>query len=395
MGLLDSFVLGYGLLSLTHLFIQINLAHSEFLKHHKDSIDYGFNPSVGIVIPSYNEDYKSLREAVLSCLQQQYENLQVVLVDDGSKQEEAFVKVVEDFKDNQKFSGIRLIENQGKRCAQKHAFDQLADKVELIVTIDSDTILAADGVRAIIQQFKNPEVGAVTGNVRAIHSKGLLPKLIDGRYFSAFNQERAAQSLFGEVLCCSGPFSAYRSSIISQVKDKYIAQVFLGQKCTYGDDRHLTNLVLDLGYQVMYESKAHAVTYVPSTIKGFIKQQIRWNKSFYRELIWTVKSVVKTPGQYRPYIIYDLTMQTILPFLLMSVLVVSFIRGFTASPLYILQYLITVAGVALIRTAYSFYRTGDKNLLLFPLYSFLHIFLLLPARIYAISTMKVTRWGTR
>ena len=44
-------------------------------------------------------------------------------------------------------------------------------------------------------------------------------------------------------MCCSGPFSAYRKEIIDKVKEKYITQYFLGENCTYGDDRHLTNLV--------------------------------------------------------------------------------------------------------------------------------------------------------
>jgi hyaluronan synthase/N-acetylglucosaminyltransferase len=156
--------------------------------------------------------------------------------------------------------------NRGKRHAQKHAFDLLGDSVDIVVTIDSDTVLAPDSVSNLVKPFVDPRVGAVTGDVRAFRSN-FLSKLIYARYWTAFNQERAAQSLFGTVLCWSGPLAAYRASIIERVKERYVSQVFLGERCTYGDDRHLTNLVLELGYVVKFERHAKALTHVPTKIK--------------------------------------------------------------------------------------------------------------------------------
>ena len=202
MPLIDTLVAGYGLVALTHLFTQINLAHMEFLRHYKDVIDHCFNPSVAVVIASYNEEYVDLRKCVQSVLDQKYPDVQVVLVDDGSKDKSAFWKVVQDFNDIENFIPLESEKNVGKRNVQKIGFDYIDSGVELIVTIDSDTILAEDCLLQLVQKFKDPKIGAVTGNVRAIRSQGLLPKLIDGRYFAAFNQERAAQSLFGVVLCC-------------------------------------------------------------------------------------------------------------------------------------------------------------------------------------------------
>ena len=41
-------------------------------------------------------------------------------------------------------------------------------------------------------------------------------------------------------MCCSGPFSAFRGELIRKLKDEYVDQSFLGEACTFGDDRHLT-----------------------------------------------------------------------------------------------------------------------------------------------------------
>jgi cellulose synthase/poly-beta-1,6-N-acetylglucosamine synthase-like glycosyltransferase len=393
--MLELIITLYGFFTLTHLFIQINLAHMEYLRHHKDKQDYGFNPKVAIIVPMFNEEYKHIRRTVLSAISQSYENSWVILVDDGSRSPEVFETLQKEFRDSSRVLCVRTEQNKGKRHAQKLGFDLVDDEVDIIVTVDSDTVLSQEGVRMIVQKFKDPGVGAVTGNVRAVKEKEFLTKLIDGRYFSAFNQERSAQSLFGTVLCCSGPFSAYRSDIIRKVKSRFVSQRFLGAACTYGDDRHLTNLVLEQGYTVKYDSKAHAITRVPTSIWTFLRQQVRWNKSFYRELLWTIKIFIRNPGRFHPYIIYDLCIQTILPLMLIGTLGFAIFRAFTVSPIILFYYLIMVFGVALLRTAYTYTRSRDNTMLYFPIYSLLHIFLLIPARLYALISLKRTHWGTR
>ena len=193
-------------------------------------------------------------------------------------------------------------------------------------------------------------------------------------------------------MCCSGPFSAYRKEIIEEVKEKYITQYFLGENCTYGDDRHLTNLVLEAGHEVAFQSDSQVYTFVPETIGGYIKQQVRWNKSFYREMLWTIKFAHKHPA----YMMYDLVMQFILPFML----VVSLIAMAVQTILYqnfghLYQYLIILILIAIFRSLYGIYRTKDVGFLLFVIYGFMHVLILLPVRFYALFTLKSTKWGTR
>ncbi len=263
-----------------------------------------------------------------------------------------------------------------------------------MVTIDSDTILEPDAVTYLVARLADPKVGAVTGDVRAIR-QNFLTTLIDARYWTAFNQERAAQSLFGTVLCCSGPLAAYRNTLVQRVKEEYITEKFLGDYCTYGDDRHLTNLVLEQGYTVHYERKAKARTYVPQHLKPWLKQQSRWNRSFYREFLWTIRRVI-IPGKCQNvYMIYDLLMQCILPFLLIGSLTFVFLRSTTDSWIYLIGYLAIVVAISLLRGIYAYLRTREKMFFVFPLYAFCHIFLLLPVRVYALCTLKTTKWGTR
>lgn len=384
----------YGILSLSHLIVQSSIAHFHHIKSRKNKYKVCYlKPRVSVIIPSYNEEAKWLADCIDSLLKQKYDGgIEVLVIDDGSKNRTELMPVYSKYA---KKIGVRVIineKNQGKRRVQKQGFD--ISTGDIIITVDSDTTIEAPyGIANIVKNFKDETIGAVTGEVRVLDTcKNLLTKLIDFRYWMAFNQERAAQSNFNVVMCCSGPFAAYRKFLIDRIKDKYISQYFLGEKCTYGDDRHLTNLILEEGYSVRYDEHSKAMTHVPDNLRTYIKQQIRWNKSFYREFLWTIRFV----HRHHFYMIYDLTIQTLLPFLLVLAILVTITQFLiTQNAALLIFYFLVLISIANIRSAYGFYRTGDIQYLIFPIYAFLHILVLVPIRFWSIFTLKSTRWGTR
>lgn len=348
--------------------------------------------SVTVIIPCYNESPNLLESCLASIISQQIlGKLNTIVVDDGSKNIKELLPVLNKYKKIPGFSVFIFKKNQGKRFAQKLGFDKATG--EIIVTIDSDTIIdPINGINNIIKQFKNPNVGAATGDVKVLNkNENLLTRLILYRYWIAFNQERAAQSNFSAVMCCSGPFSAYRKSIIDKIKNQYITQTFLGHVSTYGDDRHLTNLVLQDGHAVRFEKNAIAYTHVPTTIRTYIKQQIRWNKSFYRELLWTLKNV---PTAHF-YMVYDMVMQLILPHLSLISMAVIIYTALFANVKVALVCMGLLFLISAIRLIYATYRTGDAGFFLFITYSFIHVAFLMPSRFYALITLKENGWSTR
>jgi hyaluronan synthase len=394
MSVLGVYFICYGVLAISHILVQMYIGHMEhrrqkakhFTKWHK-----GHYPSVSAIVPAYNEEPDILYKCIKSIADQDYETLEVLVVDDGSSKREELKKTVYNrFRKDKRVHIIYTPINVGKRHAQKFGFNRCTG--EIIVTVDSDTIVPQGAIRQLMQRFKDPTVGAVTGDVRVENSKvNVLTRLIGYRYWSAFHQERAAQSFFYVLMCCSGPFSAYRKSVVDQVKDRYTSQNFMGRRCTFGDDRHLTNLVLEAGYRVVFDNKAAAYTHVPEDIQTYIKQQVRWNKSFYREMLWTLKSFRK----HHTYMIYDLIMQFILPFLLLVALGGMVSQSLRYGPHVIVGYLASIILIALLRSMYGLFRTRDPGFLLFVLYGFIHLFLLMPTRLYALCTLNHTKWGTR
>jgi chitooligosaccharide synthase NodC len=384
----------YALLVITHFLLQTSFAHRShrrFVRATGTTSADEYLPSVDVVVAAYDEDPESLAACFESLVEQDYAGTtEVYVVDDCSPNRSELGPIYQRF---DALPGWRVLLpdwNRGKRHAQDTAFREC--RGEIMVTIDSDTIVAPNGVRNLVAAFTDPRVGAVTGDVGVTNwRKNLLTRLIGMRYWVAFNQERAAQGWFRTVLCCSGPLAAYRRSVLNRVWTDYLHQTFRGVSCTYGDDRHLTNLILSAGSDTLFVPAAKAITNAPESIRGYLKQQLRWNKSFYRELLWTIPFLFTRSR----YMVFDVIVQTILPLVLTLSVASSLAFAVLFDPHRILHYLLAITVMALVRCSYAIYRTRRPSFLLFVLYGFLHAALLIPLRIRALTTLTDNRWGTR
>jgi hyaluronan synthase/N-acetylglucosaminyltransferase len=384
----------YALLVIAHFLMQTYFAHRShrrFVRGVETTASDEYLPSVDIVVAAYNENPQDLADCFESLVDQDYAGtMAVYIVDDCSPNRAELAPVYEHFGALPGWCVLLPDWNRGKRHAQDTAFREC--RGEIMVTIDSDTIVAPDGVRNLAFAFADARVGAVTGDVGVTNwRKNLLTRLIGMRYWVAFNQERAAQGWFRTVLCCSGPLAAYRRSVLKRVWNDYIRQTFRGVSCTYGDDRHLTNLILSAGSDTLFVPGAKAITNAPESIRGYLKQQLRWNKSFYRELLWTVPFLLTRSR----YMVFDMMVQTILPLVLTLAVVSSLAFAVFLGPHHIVHYLFAITVMAVMRCSYAIYRTRRPSFVLFVLYGFLHAALLVPLRMRALTTLTDNRWGTR
>ena len=93
---------------------------------------------------------------------------------------------------------------------------------------------------------------------------------------------KAAEGLFDAVSCLSGPLSCYRKDLVLKYSDDWLNQKFLGQRATFGDDRAMTNMILRHN-RTDYQDTAICYTIVPNDYDVFLKQQMRWKRSWLRE----------------------------------------------------------------------------------------------------------------
>ena len=348
-----------------------------------------WRPSVDVIVPCYNEEPALLAGCLESLRIQDYQGrVRVWVVDDGSGNRQTLLPML----DASMAPGWRVVlldGNKGKREAQAAALRE--GDGEILLTIDSDTTIAPDGIRRIVAPLLDPGVGAVTGDLQPSNADATwLTRLIATRYQLMFGRERAAQSRFGAVLCCAGPFSAYRRSAVELVWPQYIGQRRWGRRRVFGDDLELTNLVLAARWRSVYQPSATALTSVPANLPRFVRQQVRWNRSFYRELPRMLRLL---PGR-NSYLALDLAARTLLPVLLAAGLVATGADALLA-PERLPWDLGALALMALASLDLAPSPAGAEGRRFAVGYGLVFVVLLLPTRLWAACTLFQNRWGTR
>ena len=156
-------------------------------------------------------------------------------------------------------------------------------KHELVLFVDSDSFLNPYAIRNIVQPFKDARCGGVSGRTDVANTyTNSLTKMQSVRYYIAFRIMKAAEGLFDAVTCLSGPLSCYRKDLVLRYADDWLNQRFLGHKATFGDDRAMTNFILR-HHRTDYQDTAICYTIVPNDYDVFLKQQMRWKRSWLRE----------------------------------------------------------------------------------------------------------------
>ena len=357
-----------------------------FLLAPEDRSVGNYSGLITVIIPFYNEK-QSLLQRTVNSIHNCYGNKQIIIIDDGSNSKECCNGLLE-LKKQIPFELIRYERNLGKRHAQSLGFEKA--KGDIIITVDSDTILEKDALVNLIKPFSDEKIGATTGQLEIMNrDDNILTKMQNARYWNAFNFERKSQSKVGALNCCSGPISAYKKSIIDEIKEEYSKQYFLGNKCTYGDDRHLTTLILKKGYCIKYVPSAKGYTDAPTTLKKLIKQQIRWKKSWLRENYLVSKFMFKRSKALS----FEIFLTTFIAFFSIFArigLIVSLIM----MPLYILWVIPMILFMGTVHSLYVLFHK-PKYFIYSVLYAFVHAFIIYWLVFVALFTLKKTGWGTR
>ena len=249
-----------------------------------------FTPGVSIIIPCFNEE-EWINRTILSCINQSYpsEKLEVIIVDDGSTDQsvekiketiDSVAAIVGDSVRQRLFYLVQA-QNGGKREALIRG--AVAARHELVVFVDSDSFVDPFAIYNLVQPFQDENMGGVSGRTDVANTyTNVLTKMQSVRYYIAFRIMKAAEGYFDAVTCLSGPLSCYRKELVLRHKDAWLNQKFLGQKATFGDDRSLTNFILR-EHRTGYQDTAVCSTIVPNTYSMFLKQQMRWKRSWLRE----------------------------------------------------------------------------------------------------------------
>lgn len=264
-------------------------------------------PLVSCILAVYNEEL-IIRKCVESLLNSTYENKEIIVVNDCSTDQTKHI--LEEYK--AKVIIINLSKNVGKKKAIVEGIK--ISKGSIFAFTDSDTVVEKEAIAQSIEIFRNyPNVGGASGHVGALNAQeNILTKIQDSWYETQFSVKKATESVYGAVTCVSGPLALFRKEAIYNYIPAWENDEFLGSEFKFATDRTLTGFVIGSKYigkglkkkyenssfvkevnyperdwDVVYCKSAKAFTVVPNTLDKLIKQNIRWKKSFIRNLFFT------------------------------------------------------------------------------------------------------------
>jgi cellulose synthase/poly-beta-1,6-N-acetylglucosamine synthase-like glycosyltransferase/peptidoglycan/xylan/chitin deacetylase (PgdA/CDA1 family) len=237
---------------------------------------------VTVLIPAFNEE-KVIVSTVEGILASDYANLEVVVIDDGSKDHTATI-VTTHFAADARVSLI-AVPNGGKANALNVGLEHAHG--EVVVALDADTHFNRDTIGRLVRWFADARVGAVAGNAKVGNRVNMITRWQALEYIVAQNLERRALSAIGVLTVVPGAVGAWRRSVLAQLGGF--------PTDTLAEDQDLTIAIQARGYRVRFDSGAIAWTEAPVTVRGLAKQRFRWAYGTL-QCLWKYRSITFSPA---------------------------------------------------------------------------------------------------
>ncbi|WCT12792.1 glycosyltransferase [Mucilaginibacter jinjuensis] len=219
---------------------------------------------VSIIVPAYNEEVTAIK-TIESLLKLEYPLLEIIFVDDGSK--DATFAVVDAAYGNHPLVKVLTKPNGGKASALNFGIERSSH--DFLVCIDADTQLKNDAIFHLMTYFTDDEIGAVAGTVKVGNETNMITIWQSIEYTTAQNMDRRAFDLLNSITVVPGAIGAFRKEAI------FKAGGFTYD--TLAEDCDLTMRILKQGYIVRNCAEAIAYTEAPEKLDALLKQRFRWS----------------------------------------------------------------------------------------------------------------------
>jgi cellulose synthase/poly-beta-1,6-N-acetylglucosamine synthase-like glycosyltransferase len=211
-------------------------------------------------------------------LELNYSNYEIIIVNDGSKDNTA--EVAETLVGYQKgvtgLVKVSLINkpNGGKAKALNAGIQY--SEAQFVLCMDGDSQLSENTLKMAVRHFIDPLVGAVAGNVKVQNRKRMLTDLQALEYLEGLNMARSAQGFVKMVNIIPGPIGIFRKSAFKDAG--------FYSSDTFAEDADVTLKILAAGWKIIYEPNAIAFTEAPVTVYQLLKQRYRWTRGILQAI---------------------------------------------------------------------------------------------------------------
>ena len=354
-----------------------------------------------VIVPAYNEG-KHVAATLESLLKSDFppDKLQIIAVNDGSGDDTLFwIKSVAE-KYPQVVQVIDLPENKGKKAALCAGIK--AARFDLVVTVDSDTLVKPDTLEKLLYPLADETIGAVAGTIVKKSGKYNIHTLMcDVTLVFGCGLLRKAQSCCGNVFCTPGALSAYRKRAILPLLDEWLQQTFMGMESRIGEDRAIATLLLRNNWRIVYQPDAVAETSLPESYCGVCRMLLRWTRSDIRENLLMSKYVIKRFFTFKRgginmfchWLLLSINM--LMPFLLIPSAVLLLFEPADLAYKISLLFVVNVLWSLIPAAVYLNCRKSLRQVIWAFIFGFYAQFAVSWVAIYSFFTLRNSRWLTR
>jgi hyaluronan synthase len=340
-----------------------------------------FRTSASIVVPVYREEPDLLRTAIESWLANKPD--EIILVIDET--DDACIAVARAYPTIQTI----VTDIPGKRPALVQGISRATS--EIVVLVDSDTVWDPEVLTRIMRPFADPKIGGVGTRQNVYQPQSVWQRLADTYLDIRYSDEATAYTVVGRaVSCLSGRTAAYRRAPLEPLLAGFLEERFLGRLCMSGEDKRLTSLIRDAGYETYHQGDAQVWSGFPSGFRATYAQRLRWARNSFRSDLSAFHS-----GEIlrHPYLALMLADRMISPFALL----IAFSYGVMAIPtgqyLVALLYLVWWIVSRFVKMLPHLVRV-PRDIVILPAFIVMN-FGMAFLKLHALLTVHQHKWGTR
>jgi len=283
-------------------------------------------PPITILVPAYNES-ATIETSVTAILTLEYRNFEVVVVNDGSKDDtmerlrHAFelYEVPRTYAEAIPTQPLRAVyrsrtrtrllvidkENGGKADSLNAAIN--ASRFPLVIAVDADTLIEPDALLRLTRPFLlGARIAAVGGTVRVANScvvkdgrvtdarvpRRFLPGIQVVEYLRAFLFGRLGWNRLGGSLVISGAFGLFRKDYLHAIGGYSVSSIVEDLDLVVRLHRHLQRN--KIRYEILFIPDPVAWTEVPESGRILSRQRERWHRGLIAAM-WQYKGMLGNP----------------------------------------------------------------------------------------------------
>ena len=245
-------------------------------------------PKFSIIVPVKDEKAVIAR-CIEALLRQNYpeDKMEIVIVDGGSKDGtreicESYIK---------RKPGVIKIINQTEPNGKPSALNEALNHVdgEIIGVFDADSVPRSDVLLRTAKIFEDPSIKALQGRTASINkSESLLTRL-------AANEERV---WFQTLVAGRDELDLFVPLTGSCQFIRYETLIHMGgwRENSLAEDADLALRLIAKGHRVKYSSDVRSWQETPSSLKGLIRQRVRWYMGYIENLL-RYGGLIKNPNK--------------------------------------------------------------------------------------------------